>query len=79
MPANNTYEPHAGRVALVTGTSRGIGQAIAVGLAQRGARVVLAAPDLMSLWRRPAGKPGPAMRASTENFPGSSRWTVHRR
>src|ERR1700747_1442501 len=42
MPANNTSEPHAGRVALVTGTSRGIGQAIAVGLAQRGARVVLA-------------------------------------
>jgi NAD(P)-dependent dehydrogenase (short-subunit alcohol dehydrogenase family) len=42
MPANNTSEPHDGRVALVSGTSRGIGQAIAVGLAERGARVVLA-------------------------------------
>jgi NAD(P)-dependent dehydrogenase (short-subunit alcohol dehydrogenase family) len=41
MPINNTSVPHAGRVALVSGTSRGIGQAIAVGLAERGARVVL--------------------------------------
>lgn len=41
MPLTTNSEPHAGRVALVTGASWGIGQAIAVGLAQRGARTVL--------------------------------------
>jgi NAD(P)-dependent dehydrogenase (short-subunit alcohol dehydrogenase family) len=41
MPASKTSEPHAGRVALVTGAAHGIGQAIAAGLAERGARIVL--------------------------------------
>ena len=41
MPTTTTNTPHAGRVALVTGAARGIGQAIAVGLAKRGANLVI--------------------------------------
>jgi 3-oxoacyl-[acyl-carrier protein] reductase len=48
MPASKTSEPHTGRVALVTGAARGVGQAIAAGLAERGARIVLGDIDDVS-------------------------------
>jgi len=41
MPSTTTDKPHAGRIALVTGAARGIGQSIAVGLAKQGATVVI--------------------------------------
>ena len=48
MPPSRTSEPHAGRVALVTGAARSIGQAIAAGLAERGTRIVLGDIDDVS-------------------------------
>jgi short-subunit dehydrogenase len=39
----------AGKVAIVTGASRGIGSAIATNLAQNGAKLVLAARDIKKL------------------------------
>jgi NADP-dependent 3-hydroxy acid dehydrogenase YdfG len=45
MTATDPTHPMSGRVALVTGASRGIGAAIAATLADAGAHVVLAARD----------------------------------
>ena len=65
MSPSTTSQPHKGRVAVVTGASRGIGQAVAVELARRGARVVIGARsdqgETVKLVAEVGGESWPAM------------------
>jgi 3-oxoacyl-[acyl-carrier protein] reductase len=71
MPSKTSAKTHAGRVALVTGAGQGIGQAIALALAERGAQVIatdLTPPD------ETARKIGPAAYALQLDVTQEEQW-----
>jgi NAD(P)-dependent dehydrogenase (short-subunit alcohol dehydrogenase family) len=68
---NNSIKTHAGRVALVTGAAQGIGQAIALALAERGARVL--ATDIKAP-HETVGKIGPTACALELDVTQEEEW-----
>ena len=71
MPLKTSIKTHEARVALVTGAAQGIGQAIALALAERGARVIatdLTPPD------ETAQKIGPAAYALQLDVTQEEQW-----
>jgi 3-oxoacyl-[acyl-carrier protein] reductase len=71
MPLKTLSRTHEGRVALVTGAGQGIGQAIALALAERGAQVI--ATDLTPP-HETAGKIGPTAHALQLDVTQEEQW-----
>jgi gluconate 5-dehydrogenase len=66
----------SGRTALITGSSQGIGFALARGLAQAGAAIVLNGRDKLKLARAAAELPGEGSKVRTSAFDVTDGTTV---